>query len=46
MTDDVITYDVHVSESNNLRTAELIFMRFGMEAVPLEASQNLYLLIS
>jgi hypothetical protein len=46
MTDDVITYDVHVCASNNLRTAELIFMRFDVEAIPLEAGQNLYLLIS
>jgi hypothetical protein len=44
--DGLITHDAHLHAYNNFRTAEQIFIRFGMEVMALAATPNSYVLIS
>jgi hypothetical protein len=44
--DDDTTRDVRQCAYNNSRTAERIFMKFGMDVISLDATSNFYLLFN
>jgi hypothetical protein len=43
---DDVASDVHLFAYHNLRTAERIVMKFGMDVMPLEATPDSHFLIS